>query len=378
MPRVLGVDDWAWRRGQRYGTIVVDLERNRVVDLLADRQAETLAAWLRQHPGVEVVARDRAGAYADGIRQGAPQARQVADRWHLLRNLGQAVQAIVDGHHGAVRRVAKQVMEALINPAVVRAPEVPGSTAVERRGQAAYARRQARYEEAARLHTAGVSLSRIAQQLGTERKTVRRWLRAGGAPHWAQPARRRTLVPWQAYLERRWAEGCRNATQLWREVVALGFPGDPRPVRAWAAPRRRAEPGPTRPTWRPPVGYRLTRLFMAETEALPEAERAFVTRLLTDAPLLAKALAAAKRLNGLLRRQSQESLTEVLTALEETALAPFAAALRQDLPALQAALELPWTTSPVEGQINRLKMIKRTRYGRAGFDLLRQRVLEAA
>jgi transposase len=117
---------------------------------------------------------------------------------------------------------------------------------------------------------------------------------------------------------------------------------------------------------------------MAETEALPEAERAFVTRLLTDAPLLAKALAAAKRLNGLLRRQSQESLTEVLTALEETALAPFAAALRQDLPALQAALELPWTTSPVEGQINRLKMIKRTRYGRAGFDLLRQRVLEAA
>jgi DNA-binding NarL/FixJ family response regulator len=193
MPRVLGVDDWAWRRGQRYGTIVVDLERNRVVDLLADRQAETLAAWLRQHPGVEVVARDRAGAYADGIRQGAPQARQVADRWHLLRNLGQAVQAIVDGHHGAVRRVAKQVMEALINPAVVRAPEVPGSTAVERRGQAAYARRQARYEEAARLHTAGVSLSRIAQQLGTERKTVRRWLRAGGAPHWAQPARRRTL-----------------------------------------------------------------------------------------------------------------------------------------------------------------------------------------
>jgi transposase len=377
--RVLGVDDWAWRRGQRYGTILVDLERNAVVDLLPDRHAETLAGWLRQHAGIEVVARDRAGAYAEGIAHGAPQARQVADRWHLLRNLGQAVQALVGRHHGAVSRVAKQVREQGGGSAPLPGPEPARPPTVECRRQAAYARRQARYEEAARLRAAGVSLSGIGRRLGVERKTVRRWLRAGGAPRWAQPSRRgRMLIPWRAYLERRWAEGCRNATQLWRELVGLGFRGDPRPVRAWAAPRRQAESGSRRSRWQPPTGYRLARWLMAEADDLAEVDRTFVTGLLAEAPRLADAIRAAKRLERLLQRQSQEPIGEVLEGFEGTLLTDFGAALRQDLPAVQAALDLPWTTSPVEGQINRLKLIKRAMYGRAGFNLLRSRVLQAA
>ncbi len=385
-PRVLGIDDWAWRRGHRYGTILVDLERNKVIDLLPDRQADTLATWLRQHPAVEIVARDRAGAYADGVRQGAPNAVQVADRWHLLRNLGEAVRAVVDRHHADARRAARQVTHDLAVAAHAAAAAVEKKpTAAEVRLRAAYARRQARYEEAARLRQAGVPLRRIAGLLGAERKTVRRWLRAGHAPLWTKPPRGSVLDPYCDHLERRWAEGCRNAAQLWRELVERGFAGRPTVVRAWAGRRRQAEPDRMRlpatatgSAWRPPSGYRVARLLMAAAETLPPTDRAFVEQLLADAPELARAVAAAKQLRRVLRREGEEDLEGTLAAAEGTPLAGFAAGLCQDLRAVQAALALPWTTSPVEGQISRLKMLKRTMYGRAGFPLLRQRVLHAA
>lgn len=383
-PRVLGVDDWAWRRGHRYGTVLVDLERNTVVDLLPDRQAETLATWLRGHPGVEVIARDRAGAYADGARQGAPNAVQVADRWHLLRNLGDAVHALADQHGGAVRRAAQAVAEedaasAAAEPSslVVSRP----SNAAERASQASFSRRQARYEEAARLYGQGVSILRIAALLGTERKTVRSWLRRGGAASWQKPRRGSALDPHVPLLERRWAEGCHNAARLWREVVAAGYAGRPGTVRIWAT-RRRREQGLSKVSQplsaAPPAGRRVGRLLMADTDKLADGDRRFVARLLADTPKLAGAIEVAKRLNRLLRKHGSDSFQDVLTAAADTLLAGFAAGLGRDQAAVQAALDLPWTTSPVEGQVNRIKTIKRSMYGRAGFDLLRTRVLHAA
>lgn len=381
-PRVLGVDDWAWRRGHRYGTALVDLERNVVVDLLQDRQAETLAAWLQQHPGVEVAARDRAGAYADGIRQGAPAARQVADRWHLLRNLGDAVQALADRHGAAARRVLRHVVSGQTEIAAVSGPAPRPPSRAEQASRASLQRRQARYEEVARLHGKGMSLRRIAWLLGAERKTVRSWLRLGHAPLWRKPKRIAMLDAHVAFLDQRWAEGCHNAAQLWRELVARGFKGRPGTVRAWATRHRVAtgsvRAGPVRRQWQLPTRRGLARLLMADIETLGETARAFVVQLLAEAPDLAAAVAAAKALRRVLRRESGEGLEAALAAAERTSLVSFAASLRRDADAVKAALELPWTTSPVEGQINRLKMIKRTMYGRAGFALLRARVLHAA
>jgi transposase len=193
------------------------------------------------------------------------------------------------------------------------------------------------------------------------------------------------LAPYHDHLERRWTEGCRNAALLWRELVHLGFAGRYGTVRSWAGKRRKTDPqtvmdkaGAGMLSGQPPSSRHLARMLMTDTDKLPEAEQAFVLALLAQAPDLADGIAVAKRLNLLFRRKNQESLDAVLADAAGTPLAEFAASIGRDLAAVQAALDLPWTTSPAEGQINRLKMLKRTMYGRAGFQLLRARVLHAA
>ena len=387
-PRVLGIDDWVWRRGRRYGTVLVNLETNRVIDLLPDREAASVAAWLRDRPGVEIVARDRAGAYADGVRQGAPGAVQVADRWHLLRNLGEAVQALGNRHAAATRRAVQHVrshLAAVPVPAVANmAPLSPTPTATQLASAASREHREARYEEAARLYDLGATISRISAELGADRKTVRGRLLLGHAPLWQQPSGDSTLDPFKPFLGRRWSEGCRNAARLWRELLPLGFRGGSSVVRDWAAGHRGVVLGrdgpeghPLPPVWPVPSGYRLARLLTAGRSRLDVQERMFVSHLLSTEPALDAAVAWARRLNRLLRRKATESLDEVLAAATGTLFARFAASLRRDFDAISAALVLPWTTSPVEGQVSRIKMSKRTMYGRAGFELLRARVLQA-
>ncbi|MEW6296873.1 MAG: transposase [Thermodesulfobacteriota bacterium] len=201
---MLGVDEWAHCKGQRYGTILVDLEQHRPVELLPDREAQALATWLREHPGVAVIGRDRAGGYAEGARQGAPGARQVADRWHLLKNLTEAVERFLSRHHMVLQQAAAQVIR---GPAQVASPSggVASSclsNCLPTRAALTRERRWVRYEEVRALHRQGATIRSLAQRFRMHRRTVRRFLRAESFPERAQPPRRgRSLDRYLPYLE---------------------------------------------------------------------------------------------------------------------------------------------------------------------------------
>jgi transposase len=388
-PRVLGVDDWAWKKGHRYGTILVDWERHRVVDLLPDRQAETLASWLQQHPGVEVISRDRAGAYADGARRGAPQARQVADRWHLLANLGECVREWLERH----RPLLQQAMP----PALTRKPEptVPvGSVLPKQKGEDRWqrlaeqrrARRLARYQQVRQLRQQGNSERAIARQLRISRKVVRRFLAAPVFPERAaRPPRATLLTPYHEYLRRRWTEGCRNAAQLLREISQQGYRGKRSAVNDFVAKWRRTEnPPPVSPLVDHLSGTPSPRwaalLLLQPAEKRTSAQRSFVDRLIRLGEVGAVAELARPFLQIVRERQPEELDPWIERAEKTTApeLRRFAAGLKRDYAAVRAALEEPWSNGPVEGQVHRLKLIKRQMYGRGKLDLLRVRLQQAA
>jgi transposase len=385
--RVIGIDDWAWRRGQRYGTIIVDLERNQPIDLLPDRQGDTVAAWLKDHPGTEIVARDRAGGYADGIRTGAPDAIQVSDRWHLLRNLNDAVARAFDRHHHDLRAATAAAVATSNAPdassLAPSAPEVTARSVPELSHADRHAIRRPRFDEVMALHHRNWPIKRIARTLGLNLKTVRRWLRSGQLPTWDQRSRGSAVDVHAEYLRRRWNEGCHNAAQLWEEIRQRGFRGQLRTVQRWVRRLRDADPstsgtGRFERVWKMPSKRRAAWLVVADPETLDATEQRFVDALIAGSAELGRIIELARVFNAMVRYQQAEPLDGWLAAAKETALAGFVDGIVRDLAAIRAALSLPWSTGPVEGQISYLKTIKRTMSGRAKFDLLRHRVLEAA
>lgn len=396
-PRVLGVDDFALQKGRVYGTILVDLEQHQPIELLPDRTAETFAAWLREHPGVDVIARDRSTEYARGATDGAPAALQVADRWHILKNHREALERMLNRLHADLAQlphpsIAESVPTARL-PTVVRPLRLLSPREQVAR-QAARDRRAARYEQVQALHQQGISMLQIATRLGMGRATVRKFVSAKAFPERAAQRRQASILDlYVPYLQQRWAEGCTNASQLWREIKAKGYGGVRKQVARWAQ-HQRSELAPTgAKKYRSKLKAeahtaqtalvaprRLVWLLLRSHSQLDQEEAATLARIEQHGEV-ARARTLAQEFQAMVRQRKPEVLDGWLAASRESGIAElesFAAGLQQEYPSIRAALSEPWSTGQVEGQVTRVKLVKRQMYGRAKFDLLKQRVVQRA
>jgi transposase len=376
-PRVLGVDEFALRRGHRYGTVLVDVEARRPVDILPERSADAFAAWLAGHPGTQLICRDRAGCYSDGGARGAPDAIQVADRWHLWHNLGEAVEKAVARHrqHLTAAAAAASAPAAPADPA-------PAAPAAPRRDRTAV-RTRARHADVHSLLAAGCSIGAIAAELGLAHNTVRRFARAADPEellvHDGTGRRRGMLDAYEPYLRERWNSGATNATLLWREIRAGGYRGGYSRVHDYLAPFRQTTRMPA-PARRRPKPRTVASWIMTRPGTLPDDDQAELDAILAASPELATLTAHIRDFAALMTQRRGRDLEHWMTAAtasSEPALKSFVTGLRADQDAVTAGLTLQWSSGSVEGHINRIKMLKRQMYGRANPDLLRRRALLA-
>ena len=389
--RILGVDDWAKRKGRSYGTALVDLEEHRLIELLPDRESETFARWLKANPGVEVISRDRGEKYAAGGRQGAPEATHVADRWHLLSNWRRSIETVFDRHRGRIKRVMLPAPE----PAGKPADAVLPAKSVNRRRKYAEeqrARTQARrltlYNTIRERYAKGEYLKTIARDLEIDFRTARKYALSDECPtrkaH--KRTRKRLLEPYEPYLRARWKEGCKNGRGLYREIKAHGYPGSRTQVAKFIARLRREEnDGKPQPSssaaGEPLTPHKASMLLLRRPERCTEAESTTLAQLRDAHTEIAATIGFTERFLGIVRERQGEKLGEWLSDAEGCGIREiwrFAHKVRQDEAAVQAGCTLPYSNGQTEGQITKLKAIKRSMYGRAKFDLLRQRALYAA
>jgi transposase len=391
VPQVLGVDDFALAKGQVYGTVLVDMGTGAVVDLLPDREAATFEAWLRAHPGVEIICRDRAGNYAEGARAGAPDAIQVADRWHLWHNLAEHADRAVAAHRGCLTEPGPDPAgepgdAAAAGPAVPVLPD--GLRDVAGRERRLVTRTRERHAAVHELLAAGHSLSSASRALGLNRKTIQRFARQPGPDTLLVKATSRPgiLDPYKPYLGQRWNEGITCAATLHEEIRARGWTGHLHAVERYLRQYRTADgrdrhaPRLTASTAPPPPNTRqITSWLLRRPDTLTEDEHAQLAAIRARCPHI-DALASHIRsfAEMMTRRTGGTDLEGWLAAAAGSdlpQLRSFAHGIRLDRQAVTHGLTLPWSSGTVEGTVNKIKMLKRQMYGRASFDLLRKRVI---
>jgi transposase len=389
-PRVLGVDDFALRRGHVYGTVLIDLETGEVIDLLPDREAATLKEWLEGHPGAAVICRDRAGGYAEAARGGAPGAIQVADRWHLLHNLGEKTYAAAAAHRASClggcpdqpprdgqqdRRQQQDQPKGQQGqedrqgeqPSPARSPGLPERT-------------RARHAEIHQLLDAGHTRAAAARILGLSAPTVATYAQAASPGEITAAAREQALDPWKPYLTARWNAGARDARALHAEIKARGYTGSGQQVRRFVRPFRDLPAGtPAQPPPAIPSARKITTWLMTSPGSLAPDDDAALAAVTAACPHLRQLQAAIRSfcdmLTGLTGRKDLDAWLAAADASGLDQLASFARGIRKDHDAVLNGLSLPHSSGKVEGTVNKIKMLKRQTYGRAGFALLRKRVL---
>ncbi|MEU2133968.1 ISL3 family transposase [Streptomyces sp. NPDC018352] len=381
-PRVLGVDDFALRKGHNYGTILIDIDTRRPVDLLPDRTAATVARWLADHPGVEVICRDRSTAYAEAGRLGAPDAIHVADRWHIWKNLAEAVEKTVTQHRALLREPQDiaPVRTAVLSKATELAPEIPAEA---RQSGRLSDRVREQHATVHRLLDEGLGVRPVARRLGLARNTVRRLAHAATADEllvgrWT--GRTSILDPYKPYLHQRWAEGCTVARRLFEELRERGYPGGESLVKKYVQRIREAFPhgDPPRKT---PSTRDVTSWITRRPDRLDDDQAQQLKQILARCPELERTAEHVRVFAELMKNRQGRQLDhwiEHVQADELPALHGFVNGLGQDLDAVVAGLSLRYSSGAVEGHNNKIKMLKRQMFGRANFDLLRKRVLLAA
>ena len=382
----LGIDDFSFRRGRTFGTVLVDLDTHQVIDLLPDRQTETAAAWMQAHKEITYVSRDRGAEYASAASRGAPQAAQVADRFHVAKNLSEdvadllariltEVNATLEGEE-----VEPETAQGESRVSVEEWRPTPGEQ-IKRMISTHRAEREARYQHVESLQKQGLASKEIARRLGVSERTVRHWLQRGVAPD-VRPRRKREsdFDPYAPYILKRWEAGERNGTHLWQEIAAQGYPGSQRMVYRFLKTLKAHEGGASAGKCRPPQ-YSSTAavsLFMKHPDTLEEAQREQLAAFRQATPSLETTYQLIQDFLVMMRQREGERLDTWLMRVHESQLPElesFAHGVEQDKDAVQAGLTLDINNGQVEGQVTRIKLIKRMMYGKAGFALLRQRVL---
>ncbi len=383
----LGIDDFSFRRGQWFGTILVDLESHRPIDLLPDRQADTSARWMRRHPEITVVSRDRGSEYAKAASQGAPQAIQCADRFHVVKNLTEATQLLLARCQAEIvaASATQEPPHSEQHKPVISVEEwrPPEPAHVEKVRLARRAGRYARYEQVVQLREQGMKPKEIAQRLDMGERTVRDWLKGGTFPE-AKKRRKRpsSFDAFAPYVLKRWQEGERTGLTLWREIKNQGYSGTERSVYRYLETLKQAE---VKASLNP---HRLQKfsanttvwLFVRDPDTLDEVEREDLATFCQVSPTLKRAYDLVQDFLLMVHKREGYRLDAWLKQVEGSDLGElqqFAAGVERDKAAVKAGLTWPINNGQVEGQVTKLKLIKRQMYGRASFPLLRQRVLHA-